>query len=126
MTLAEFSHSAISIQVILPTSTMTQSGQPILATAAGATGVPATTPVLISTQPIMALPREPVVIKPVERRRAPPQAKFPTDDSYIPDNNSNNVVNKEHINPAPNEEERRAGFCQRTISDGRQRLICTT
>ena len=45
---------------------------------------------------------------------------------YIPDNNSNNVVNKECIDPPPNEEERRAGFCQRTISDGRQRLICTT
>ena len=100
--------------------------QPILSTAATVGAPAATTPVLISTQPITALPREPVVIKPVERRRAPPQAKFPTDDFYIPDNNSNNVVNKEHINPPPNEEERRVGFCQRTISDGRQRLICTT
>ena len=119
------------IQLILSTAAaapaaVTQNGhqQPILSTAVA--GTPGTTPVLISTQPITGLPREPVVIKPVERRRAPPQAKFPTDDFYIPDNNSNNVVNKEHINPPPNEEERRAGFCQRTISDGRQRLICTT
>ena len=118
------------IQLILstaaaPAAVSQQGGLPPPIT--GAAGAPqATMPVLISTQPITALPQEPVVIKPVERRRAPPQAKFPTDDFYIPDNNSNNVVNKECIDPPPNEEERRAGFCQRTISDGRQRLICTT
>ena len=111
------------IQLILNAAAPQGGLQPILTGAGG----PATThPVLISTQPITSFPREPIVIKPVERRRAPPQAKFPTDDFYIPDNNSNNVVNKEYINPPPNEEEVRTGFCQRTISDGRQRLICTT
>jgi DNA-directed RNA polymerase subunit RPC12/RpoP len=98
----------------------------MISPAAGTPLLLPTTPMLISTAPITQLPTEPIVIKPVERRRAPPQAKFPTDDAYIPDNNSNNVVNKEEIVPPPEEEEKKVGFCQRTISDGRTRLICIT
>ena len=85
---------------------------------------PASATMLISPVPLPQLPVEPILIKPIERRRAPPQQKFPTDDSYIPDNNSNNVMNKDSIDPPPNEAERAQGFCQRQLRDGQSRLIC--
>ena len=65
------------------------------------------------------------MIKPAEGQKALRQAESPTDDFYIPDNSSNNVVNTEHIDPPPDEYERKDGFCRRTLSSGRERFICT-
>ena len=125
-TIAEFSH--ISIQVILPpTPAVTQSGQPTPAPpTARVIRVPAKTPVLICTQPVTVLPREPVVLKPVEQESASRKAKFPADDFASSNNIINNIIDKEHINPPPDEAERRAGFCRRTGPGGRKRFICTT
>ena len=43
---------------------------------------------------------------------------------YIPDNNSNNVISKTDIEPAPSGPEQKQGFCQRRLSNGQSRLIC--
>ena len=51
-------------------------------------------------------------IKPVVRKRAP-IFPFEASDHYVPDNNSNNVINKYAINPPPSEAENRQGFCLR-------------
>ena len=51
-------------------------------------------------------------IKPVVRKRAP-IFPFEAEDHYVPDNNSNNVINKLAINPPPSEAENRQGFCLR-------------
>ena len=51
-------------------------------------------------------------IKPVVRKRAP-IFPFEAADHYVPDNNSNNVINKYAINPPPSEAENRQGFCLR-------------
>ena len=51
-------------------------------------------------------------IKPVVRKRAP-IFPFEASDHYVPDNNSNNVINKHAINPPPSEAENRQGFCLR-------------
>ena len=51
-------------------------------------------------------------IKPVVRKRAP-IFPFEASDHYVPDNNSNNVINKHAINPPPSDAENRQGFCLR-------------
>ena len=51
-------------------------------------------------------------IKPVVRKRAP-IFPFEASDHYVPDNNSNNVINKLAINPPPSQAENRQGFCLR-------------
>ena len=51
-------------------------------------------------------------IKPVVRKRAP-IFPFEAEDHYVPDNNSNNVINKLAINPPPSAAEKRQGFCLR-------------
>merc|ERR1712062_203700 len=63
-------------------------------------------------------------IKPVVRKRAP-IFPFEASDHYVPDNNSNNVINKYAINPPPSEAENRQGFCLRQFKGGQQRFICT-
>lgn len=63
-------------------------------------------------------------IKPVVRKRAP-IFPFEAADHYVPDNNSNNVINKYAINPPPSEAENRQGFCLRQFKGGQQRFICT-
>ena len=45
-------------------------------------------------------------------------------DGYKPDNNSNNVIELESIQPPPSEEERKKGFCHRKMPNGQNRLIC--
>ena len=44
---------------------------------------------------------------------------------YIPDNNSNNTIGKEEIDPPPTPQEVKVGFCHRTLrTTGQQRIIC--
>ena len=62
----------------------------------------------IETEGSMAL----ASIKPVVRKRAP-IFPFEASDHYVPDNNSNNVINKHAINPPPSDAENRQGFCLR-------------
>ncbi|CAB4067214.1 KRAB [Lepeophtheirus salmonis] len=45
-------------------------------------------------------------------------------DDYIPDNNSNNVINKSAIQPPPTEEEKNVGYCLRQLENGQTRFIC--
>ena len=65
------------------------------------------------------------VVKQVVRKRAP-IFPFEPEDHYIPDNNSNNIIPKEEIVPAPTAIERKQGYCLRPFREtGQQRYICT-
>ena len=46
---------------------------------------------------------------------------FEAADHYVPDNNSNNVINKHAINPPPSDAENRQGFCLRQFKG---RMFC--
>ena len=64
------------------------------------------------------------VVKQVVRKRAP-IFPFEPEDHYVPDNNSNNIISKTEIEPAPTAIERRQGYCLRPFKDtGQQRYIC--
>ena len=52
------------------------------------------------------------VVKQVVRKRAP-IFPFEPEDHYVPDNNSNNIISKMEIEPAPTAVERRQGYCLR-------------
>merc|ERR1712012_1481048 len=67
---------------------------------------------------------DPNVVKQVVRKRAP-IFPFEPEDHYIPDNNSNNIIPKEEIVPAPTNIERKQGYCLRPFREtGQQRYIC--
>ena len=64
------------------------------------------------------------VVKQVVRKRAP-IFPFEPEDHYVPDNNSNNIISKTEIEPAPTAVERRQGYCLRPFKEtGQQRYIC--
>lgn len=68
---------------------------------------------------------EETVIKPVVRKRAP-IFPFDPEDHYVPDNNSNNIMDKAEIHPPPTTVERKQGYCLRPFRNtGQQRYICT-
>lgn len=65
------------------------------------------------------------VVKQVVRKRAP-IFPFEPEDHYVPDNNSNNIIPKNDINPPPTAVERKQGYCLRPFREtGQQRYICT-
>jgi predicted nucleic acid-binding Zn-ribbon protein/DNA-directed RNA polymerase subunit RPC12/RpoP len=67
-----------------------------------------------------------ITIQPIRKRSSNPNPQFPSDDDYVPDSNSNNVINKEEISPPPTEAEGKQGYCFRTMPNGQQRIICVT
>lgn len=65
------------------------------------------------------------VVKQVVRKRAP-IFPFEPEDHYVPDNNSNNIICKNEIEPPPTAMEKRQGYCLRPFREtGQQRYICT-
>ena len=62
----------------------------------------------------------------LRKRKHRPSEEFPSDDAYKPDNNSCNVINKNEMDPPPTEEELDRGYCHRTLTNGKIRLVCTT
>lgn len=112
--------------------------------------IPALTPIApkmpsVSITPLqptpitVTLPTEPVPmasVTPKELRKSPRTPGFakiksnpveiPSSDGYKPDNNSNNVINRNDIQPPPNDHELVQGFCQRRLVNGQTRLICVT
>lgn len=85
-------------------------------------------------EPILEPPRRPARRPSAKRRKAAQGAaassseiSFPSADKlYQPDNNSSNVINKDLIDPPPNEEELARGFCSRQLTNGKIRLVCVT
>jgi hypothetical protein len=49
---------------------------------------------------------------------------FQPEDHYVPDNNSNNVIDKKDITPPPTASEVAQGYCLRPFKNGQQRYIC--
>ena len=59
------------------------------------------------------------MVKQVVRKRAP-IFPFEPEDHYVPDNNSNNIISKMEIEPAPTAVERRQGYCLRPFKGNKQ------